>query len=108
MPLTKIGILASKLLEDDSQIKPIRFPHSEIPVLAKQHRLYTTRVSSDFNTYATGDKVLTPWGKLMHIKSRRVYSNIEKHPFHDELTRRQLALIAKYPKYSVLEIADKS
>lgn len=82
--------------------KDISFPKEEIATLRKQDRIVTTRVSNDFDMFAEGDMVKTPWNAYYKVSKRLVIHNVQEHPFYKQLTENQINLIKKYKDIAVL------
>lgn len=80
----------------------IDFPKEEIPVLSKQKKFVTTRVSDDYNKYWYGDIVMTPWGKRYKIVKRLNITDIKDHPYYKELTKDQIKFLSKFNEICVL------
>jgi hypothetical protein len=82
----------------------ITFPKEEIPVISKQDRIITTRVSSEYDKFHEGDIVQTPWNKLYKVTNRLEITDIKDHPYYNELTKDQISLLSKYDKIAILTL----
>lgn len=82
----------------------ISFPEEEIPTISKQDRIITTRVSDDYSKYKKGDSVETPWGIGYTVNNRLDLKDLKDHPYYDELTAEQKALLRQYKRIAVLEL----
>ena len=100
---TSIGVEECSA-EADKVAKDITFPPSEIDTLKKQDTIVTTRVSADFGAFRRHDLVKTPWGAIFEVSQRFVIDDISKHPYYNELTKRQIAYLQKFDKIAVLTL----
>ena len=100
---TSIGVEECSA-EADKVAKDITFPPSEIDTLKKQDTIVTTRVSADFSAFRRHDLVKTPWGAIFEVSQRFVIDDISKHPYYNELTKRQIAYLQKFDKIAVLTL----
>lgn len=86
------------------EIKNISFPINEINTLKNKNNIITTRVSADYNTFFKNDIVKTPWDSYFIISDRIEITNINKHPYYDELTKDQIKFLSKYNKIAILTL----
>ena len=85
----------------------ISFPSNEIKQLKRRlgsgKPIYTTRISKDVGKYRKNMTVNNK--ELGQLKIKKVLSlkDINKHPFYNDLTKKQLKLISG-KKYQVIEL----
>lgn len=88
-------------------VKDIRFPSSEIPVLKKQEKIITHRVSSDADKFEKGDYVYCEEiddNYCFEVTDKKVISKIEDSPYFKDLTKSQINILERFNKISVLTL----
>jgi len=80
-------------------LKPISFPHHEIPdILAQLNQygeVFTTRAMNEMGKYHEGD-VVSFRGRTLEVESVQHYCRVEDHPFYSQLTYGQKRLLAPH------------
>ena len=86
----------------------ISFPAEEQDIVRKtleaKGRVLTTRCSRECGKYQLGESYITPWGTKVVVAAVGIYSNIEDHPYFEELTDQQRKTLSKYPKFELLSL----
>ncbi|MFC1638711.1 hypothetical protein ACFL26_00385 [Patescibacteria group bacterium] len=91
------------------EMRQIDFPAEEHEPLQQQFDhfsfAYTTRVSSEVGKYEVGNVLMTPWGRRVRVSEVREFSGVDNHPYLNELTEAQRALVGKHDKrYEVIKL----
>ena len=86
---------------------PIRFPESELESLRARikagKQIVTTRVADEQGMLEKGFRHNTPLGPLW-VNSVQTLTDVDKHPFVNELTPEQKKLLAQHGKYDVVTL----
>lgn len=79
----------------------ITFPEEEIPQIRKQldeyRQVITTRVLKEYDKYIEGQRLRSPWGEMLFVAKIERYTNLNDHPFFNELTEEQKEIIGDNP-----------
>lgn len=88
---------------------PISFPKKEWPEikerLKENGKIVTTRVSDELKKYKPGDICITSWGQVLKVTKVKSYKDISKHPFENELRKKERDIISKYEDFDVIYLS---